>query len=309
MRLCETHAAPRIDECDGRVNEVDAAFNEIDGRINFSDAPINVVDGRVNLSDAPFNEVDAAVNEIDVRINKVDAPSNEVELRVNEVEPPIDEVDGRVNEVDGGAFEVDGRAFEFERFFKEPRRLFLEIENVINKCGRHLILHTSRPHLPAARVGRRAVVLKPRAGPTEGTWPRVAPASLKVLLLESKVERREEMPRGKSIEEVLARGEKIERVWDANSTFTLGELTREKFKAGLEALRESRAQLEEAKRQVVNLTNATNGQAEAVLDNVIRALAGIRAVFGPDSTQYDEAGGTRSSEVKRTRKSKKGGDS
>jgi hypothetical protein len=115
------------------------------------------------------------------------------------------------------------------------------------------------------------------------------------------------MPRGKSLDEVIAGGEKIERVWDANPTFTLGELTREKFKTELNALRESRAQLEEAKRQVTNLTNTTNERASGVLDNVTRALSGLRAVFGPDSTQYEEAGGTRSSEIKRTHKSKKGG--
>lgn len=117
------------------------------------------------------------------------------------------------------------------------------------------------------------------------------------------------MPRGKSFDEIIASAEKIERVWDANPTFMLGELTREKFKAAREALRDSRAQLEEAKRQVTSLTNTTNEQAGSVLDNITRALSGLRAVFGPDSTQYEEAGGTRSSEVKRARKSNKGGGS
>ncbi|HEX7313435.1 MAG TPA: hypothetical protein VF297_05915 [Pyrinomonadaceae bacterium] len=114
------------------------------------------------------------------------------------------------------------------------------------------------------------------------------------------------MPRGKSLDEVLADAEKLDRVWDANPSLTLGDLTREKFKAELNALRESRAQLEEARRQVTNLSNTTNERAVVLVSYNTRVLSGIRAVFGPDSTQYEEGGGTRSSERK-TPKPKKGG--
>lgn len=116
------------------------------------------------------------------------------------------------------------------------------------------------------------------------------------------------MPRWKSFEVILDEADKIDRVWDANPTFALGDLTREKFKEELSALREKRGELEEAKRQVTNLTNLTNEKAESVTANITRALSGIRAVFGPDSTQYEEAGGTRSSERK-SPKTKKGGNS
>lgn len=114
------------------------------------------------------------------------------------------------------------------------------------------------------------------------------------------------MPRSKSLDDTIAEAEKIERVWEANPTFTLGDLTREKFKAELEALRAARAQLEEAKRQVTNLSNSTNERAATVNSYVTRALSGVRAVFGPDSTQYEEAGGTRQSERKTSKK--KGGE-
>jgi hypothetical protein len=116
------------------------------------------------------------------------------------------------------------------------------------------------------------------------------------------------MPKGKSLDDVIAAAEKIVRVWEANPTFTLGDLTLVVFKAELDALREQRGQLEEARRQVTNLVNSTNEQGDKVNENITRALSGIRAVFGPDSTQYDEAGGTRRSERK-TPKSKKGGGS
>lgn len=114
------------------------------------------------------------------------------------------------------------------------------------------------------------------------------------------------MPKGKSLDEVIASAERIVRVWEANPTFSLGELTLATFKAELTALLALRAQTEEARRQLTGLINSTNEKAGKVNENVTRALSGVRAVFGPDSTQYDEAGGTRSSE-RRTPRAKKGG--
>jgi hypothetical protein len=116
------------------------------------------------------------------------------------------------------------------------------------------------------------------------------------------------MARGKSLDDVIAEAEKIVRVWEANPTFSLGELTLVKFKSELDELHTLRAQTEEARRQLTNLSNSTNEKADVVNSNVTRALSGVRAVFGPDSTQYEEAGGTRKSDIKR-KSSKKGGTS
>lgn len=114
------------------------------------------------------------------------------------------------------------------------------------------------------------------------------------------------MPSGKSLDGVIAHAEQLDRVWEANPNFTLGDLTREKFKAELDALRESRAQLEESKRQVTNLSNTVKGRSATLLTLNSRVLSGLRAVFGPNSTQYEEGGGTRTSERK-TSKTKQGG--
>ncbi|MCA1593968.1 MAG: hypothetical protein LC754_15215 [Acidobacteria bacterium] len=113
------------------------------------------------------------------------------------------------------------------------------------------------------------------------------------------------MTRSQSLDDVIASAEKIVRVWEANPTFTLGEVTLAKFKAGLDDLRDSRTQTEEARRRVTELVNATNGKTEDVSGITTRALSGIRAVYGPDSSQYEEAGGTRSSERKKKAASKK----
>ncbi len=113
---------------------------------------------------------------------------------------------------------------------------------------------------------------------------------------------------GKSLDEVLAAAEKILRMWEANPSFALGDLTQAAYRAKVGELRTRRAELEEARRQVTNKTNEVSGTADELSALTTRALSGVRAVFGPDSTQYEEAGGTRASEVRRARKSsKKGG--
>ena len=114
------------------------------------------------------------------------------------------------------------------------------------------------------------------------------------------------MARGKSLDLVIAEGEKIVRVWEANPTFTLGEITLAQLKTLLEALRTQRRQLEDLRAQVSVLINDTQAKADSVLDITTRARGGIRAVFGPDSNEYELAGGTRSSE-RRTPRARKGG--
>lgn len=113
------------------------------------------------------------------------------------------------------------------------------------------------------------------------------------------------MARGKSIDAVLAEAEKIIRVWEANPTFTLGEVTLAQLKTLVETLRGQRGQLEDLRAQVAVLVNDTDAKAASISDITTRARSGIRAVFGPNSNQYELAGGKRKSERK-TPKSKKG---
>jgi hypothetical protein len=117
------------------------------------------------------------------------------------------------------------------------------------------------------------------------------------------------MTRSKSLDEVIAAAEKIVRVWEANPTFTLGEVTLAGLKTKVEGLRTQREQTEEARRQVTNLVNSTNAVADDVNAITVRALSGVRATYGPDSTQYEEAGGTRTSERRTRKAAKKGGTS
>jgi predicted nucleic acid-binding protein len=113
------------------------------------------------------------------------------------------------------------------------------------------------------------------------------------------------MAGNKSIDTIISEAEQIERVWAANPTFTLGDLTLTQFQAMLASLRTRRDNLQEARAQLTAATNAAHDEGAALKAISTRARGGIRAFFGPNSTQYEQVGGTRSTDRKRpTRKPK-----
>jgi hypothetical protein len=60
-----------------------------------------------------------------------------------------------------------------------------------------------------------------------------------------------------------------------------------------------RDQVEALRTQLSGLLNDIGAKMKAVSDVVTRARSGMRAFYGPDSTQYEQVGGTRTSERKR----------
>lgn len=112
------------------------------------------------------------------------------------------------------------------------------------------------------------------------------------------------MPRKYPPEAVLTNSEQIARVWTENPTFTLGEITLPILQGKITDLRQKRDQVETLRTQLTALTNQVSAQASELATINTRALSGYRAIFGPDSSQYEQAGGTRASERKRP-KSKK----
>jgi hypothetical protein len=113
------------------------------------------------------------------------------------------------------------------------------------------------------------------------------------------------MARKVSTDGVLTDAERIVRVWTENPTFSMGELTRAKFQKMVDDLRDKRNEMETLRTRLTALVNETNELGVGLSDTVSRALSGVRAVFGPDSSQYEQAGGTRRSERKRPGSRKK----
>ncbi len=102
-----------------------------------------------------------------------------------------------------------------------------------------------------------------------------------------------------SVDGVLADATSITNAWTANPDFTLGDITLAKFKAAFNGLDTANAAVETQRTELTGLINDRDDQAVALNELVTRARSGFRAIYGPDSTQYEQAGGTRTSERKR----------
>jgi len=113
------------------------------------------------------------------------------------------------------------------------------------------------------------------------------------------------MARGKSIDEVLADAEKLLRVWADNPEFALSGVTLVSLQAMVDDLRAKRTQVETTRTQLTKEVNDANDSADAVNAIVTRGRASGRGYFGPNSSQYEQLGGTRTSEKKPRKSGKK----
>jgi uncharacterized coiled-coil protein SlyX len=113
------------------------------------------------------------------------------------------------------------------------------------------------------------------------------------------------MPSKYPFDSVLTDSEQIARVWTDNPTFALGEITLAKLQTKITDARQKHDQIETLRTQLAALTNELTAQTKELATINTRARSGFRAFFGPDSTQYEQAGGTRASERKRPASKKK----
>lgn len=118
------------------------------------------------------------------------------------------------------------------------------------------------------------------------------------------------MARKVPIDQTIADAEQIARVWADNQDFTLGEITLPKLQKMITDLRASRGLSETLRTQLTAAVNETNERGVGLADVNTRARSGFRAVYGPNSTQYEQAGGTRTVDRQRPpkRKGKAGQD-
>jgi hypothetical protein len=114
------------------------------------------------------------------------------------------------------------------------------------------------------------------------------------------------MPNRYSLDSVLTGCERIVRVWTDNPTFSLGEVTLAALQAKMAAAQQKREQLEALRMQVTALSNEIEEETTELASIRTRALSGLRAIYGPNSTQYEQGGGKRQSERRRT--ARKGGN-
>jgi hypothetical protein len=108
----------------------------------------------------------------------------------------------------------------------------------------------------------------------------------------------------KTVDDLVAELEKITLVFKKKA-FTVGDIDEKKLGETATGLRGKSKELEEVKVLTTNLVNQLNGLIAAGQDMQTRGLSGIRAAFGSDSTEYEEAGGVRKSERKKPTPKKK----
>lgn len=113
------------------------------------------------------------------------------------------------------------------------------------------------------------------------------------------------MPAKTVVNTVLLDGQRIVDTWLANPTFTLGEVTVNSLGALCSSTAGISETIESKRLEHQGLINRRDDSVKALREVIVRARAGFKATYGPDSTQYEQAGGTRSSERKpMVRKSK-----
>jgi hypothetical protein len=114
----------------------------------------------------------------------------------------------------------------------------------------------------------------------------------------------ENMANNKTVDSVIADAERLVTVWGENTKFSMGDLTLDGLKTDITKLRTLKQARDEARVKLSKLIDDTNDQMKLIDGYNKRGRSGMKAIFGPDSAQYAQVGGTRQSERK-PRSSKK----
>ena len=113
------------------------------------------------------------------------------------------------------------------------------------------------------------------------------------------------MPIKHSFNSTISASEQIARVWADSPDFSLGEITLKILQDKIAAAQQKRDKIENLRTQLTALSNEMGDQLKELANINTRALSGVRATYGPNSTKYEQAGGTRTDERKRSPKKPK----
>ena len=110
-----------------------------------------------------------------------------------------------------------------------------------------------------------------------------------------------------SADKALTDAASIEKVWAANPTITLGsdsdpnnpKVTLADYQAAVQKVEDLVDQIETARSALTKLVDDKDDAAGDLTTLNTRALSAVRGIFGPDSAEYDQAGGVRTSERKK----------
>jgi hypothetical protein len=97
----------------------------------------------------------------------------------------------------------------------------------------------------------------------------------------------------------LVNSKKVLDVWTAHPDFALKDVTLVNFQAAMDASQKADDAVESLRTQLTALINDRDAKNATLTELTTRALSGIRGYFGPDSDEYEQASGTRTSERKK----------
>ena len=105
-----------------------------------------------------------------------------------------------------------------------------------------------------------------------------------------------------AVRDDLKDAQRIVGVWDANPTLVVGmgdkAVTKDDVKQDITTITTMDAHIAEVRTTLTGLIRQRRDRKKALNVKVTRVRSGIRGAFGPDSPEYSQAGGTRSSERK-----------
>lgn len=107
------------------------------------------------------------------------------------------------------------------------------------------------------------------------------------------------MPSKNSTESILADASTIIEVMNANADFKMKDVTAATMKTDLTSASTVIQQINSLELQLTPLRNTRDELMAKLSENCTRARAGFKSFYGPNSSQYEQAGGTRKSERKK----------
>ena len=93
-----------------------------------------------------------------------------------------------------------------------------------------------------------------------------------------------------SVARVLGDAAKIVDVWNANPEFVLGTVTKDTMITAVAELQAAHAAVGSKRTELTGLMDNRDDKERHMAELVSRVRSGIRAAFGPDSAQYEQAG-------------------
>ena len=106
------------------------------------------------------------------------------------------------------------------------------------------------------------------------------------------------MAANQSLQDALDDAERIINTWLENPDFALGEVERSMLETLVTEVRAAELEIEKERIKLTGMVETRDKKLDTLVSYTTRARGGFRAVYGADSIQYKQAGGTITSERK-----------